>query len=36
MLAKKKGSEFADCMVSHFGKLAKLTPLFNKYFKIKE
>lgn len=33
MLIKKKETQFADCMVSHFGRLAKLIPIIDKVFK---
>jgi hypothetical protein len=36
MLAKKNGVEFSDCMTAHFGRLAKLIPLIDEIFKVKE
>jgi hypothetical protein len=36
MLTKGKESQFANCMVSHFGRLAKLIPLIDEVFKIKD
>jgi hypothetical protein len=36
MLAKKNDVKFADCMVAHFEKLAKLIPLIDEVFKVKK
>jgi len=36
MLTTKKEAQFADRMVSHFGRLAKLIPLIDDLFKIKK
>ena len=35
LLTKEKAGQFADCMVAHFGRLAKLSPLIDEVFKIK-
>jgi len=36
LLANKKEAQFANCMVSHFRRLAKLIPLVDKVFEIKK